>query len=92
MIPELQDIFDVAQQMLWVMVLLSMPTLVTALVVGVGISLLQTVTGVQEMTLTFVPKLVMVVVVLALTLPWCCSEMMNYTEGLFQLFSSSANR
>ena len=92
MIPDLHDIYDVAHRMLWIMLLLSMPTLITALVVGVGISLVQTVTGVQEMTLTFVPKLVMVVAVLAMTLPWCCSELMNYTEGLFQLFSASANR
>ena len=92
MIPQLQDIHDVANQMLWTMLLLSLPTLLTALVVGVGISLAQTVTGVQEMTLTFVPKLVMVVAVLIMTLPWSSGVLMNYTEDLLQLFSVAANR
>jgi len=91
-IPQLQDIHDVANQMLWTMLLLSLPTLLTALVVGVGISLAQTVTGVQEMTLTFVPKLVMVVAVLIMTLPWSSGVLMNYTEDLLQLFSVAANR
>ena len=89
MIPTLHDIFDVAHNMLFTMLLLSLPTLLTALLVGVGISLVQTVTGVQEMTLTFVPKLIMVVIVIAMTLSWSSTVMMEYTQNLLALFSAN---
>jgi flagellar biosynthesis protein FliQ len=49
-------IFDVLRQGLWVATMISTPLLVVALVVGVVIGLLQALTSVQEMTLTFVPK------------------------------------
>jgi len=88
MIPELQDIIDVANQMLWVCLLLSMPTLLTALVVGVLISLVQTVTSVQEMTLTFVPKLAAVVLVVALSMPWILSVITEYFEETLRMFST----
>ena len=88
MVPELQDIIDIANNMLWVCLLLSMPTLITALVVGVMISLVQTVTSVQEMTLTFVPKLFAVVAIIALTMPWILSVITEYTEEVFRMFST----
>jgi len=88
MVPELQDIIDVANNMLWVCLLMAMPTLITALVVGVAISLVQTVTSVQEMTLTFVPKLFAVVVVVALAMPWLLSVIIEYTEETFRMFST----
>lgn len=87
MIPEVDDVVDIAVRMLYVALQLSLPTLVTALVVGVAISLVQTVTGVQEMTLTFVPKLAMVMTVLAITLPWSITLLSEYTEDLFMKFS-----
>ena len=88
MVPELQDIIDVANRMLWVCLLMAMPTLITALVVGVAISLVQTVTSVQEMTLTFVPKLFAVVTVVALVMPWLLSALIEYTEETFRMFST----
>jgi flagellar biosynthetic protein FliQ len=88
MVPELQDIMDVARNMLWVCIQLSMPTLLTALVVGVMISLVQTVTSVQEMTLTFVPKLFAVVIVVALTMPWILSVITEYTKEALRMFST----
>ena len=88
MIPELQDIQDVAYRMMWTTLLLSMPTLLTALVVGVFISLIQAITSVQEMTLTFVPKLFLVLFVMAAALPWMNRLMISYTEDLFSMFSS----
>lgn len=88
MIPDVQDIIDVANQMLWMCLVLSMPTLLTALIVGVGISLIQTVTSIQEMTLTFVPKLVAVVGVLALCLPWLIDMASEYYYETMRMFSS----
>lgn len=49
--------FDTLRQALWVAVLISTPMLAVALVAGVGVGLFQALTSVQEMTLTFVPKL-----------------------------------
>ncbi len=87
MAPGMQDVMDIANQMLWVTVLLSAPVLLTALVVGVVISLVQTVTGVQEMTITFVPKMLAVLVALAAALPWMSSVMIEYTESVMALMS-----
>ena len=91
MVPTVDDVVDIAHRMLWLTVQLSLPTLITALVVGVGISLVQTVTGVQEMTITFVPKLIAVVAVLALSMTWSIQLMLEYIAGeggLFAMFSS----
>ncbi len=88
MVPDINDIMDVARQMLWVCLVLSMPPLLTALVVGVAVSLMQTVTSIQEMTLTFVPKLIAVVSVVSLTLPWLIDFVCDYYETIMSLFSS----
>ena len=88
MIPDVQDVIDVANQMLWMCLMMSMPTLLTALIVGVAISLVQTVTSIQEMTLTFVPKLAAVVGVIALTLPWLIDILSEYYFETMRLFSS----
>ena len=86
MIPDVQDIIDVAKHMLWTCLMLSLPTLMTALVVGVTVSLMQTVTSIQEMTLTFVPKLVAVVAVVSLALPWLIDVICEYFETTMQMF------
>ena len=88
MIPDVQDVIDVSNQMLWMCLMLSMPTLLTALVVGVGISLIQTVTSIQEMTLTFVPKLVAVVAVLSICMPWLINMVSEYYFETMRMFSS----
>jgi flagellar biosynthetic protein FliQ len=49
-------LYDILRQGLWVSVMISMPMLAVALIVGLGIGLVQALTSVQEMTLTFVPK------------------------------------
>ena len=88
MIPDIQDIIGVANDLLWACLVLSMPTLLTALVVGVAISLMQTVTSIQEMTLTFVPKLIAVVLVVAMSMPWLIEFIIAYFEDTMAMFSS----
>ena len=83
MVPTVQDIIDIAQNTLFTAVLLSMPVLLTSLVVGVFISLIQTVTSVQEMTITFVPKLMAVMGVTLLALSWMIQVLVEYTENLW---------
>ena len=67
---------------------LSLPILGVALIVGVAISLLQAVTQVQEMTLTFVPKIIAVFLCIALASPWLVETMVDYTRQLFMIIPS----
>lgn len=57
------DLFDTVRQALWIAVLVSVPILAVALVTGLVIGLFQALTSIQEMTLTFVPKLIAIAVV-----------------------------
>ena len=57
------QILDLLREMLWTTFLMAAPVLLVALVVGVGIGLVQALTSVQELTLTFVPKLAAIAVV-----------------------------
>ncbi len=63
--------------------MLSMPMLLVALVVGVLISLFQAVTQIQEQTLTFVPKIIAVFLVLVLASGWMIEKMVSYTQHIF---------
>jgi flagellar biosynthetic protein FliQ len=60
------------------------PLLLSALVVGVVVSLLQAVTQVQEQSLTFIPKLVVVALVFMVTLPWMIRSMVGFTVQLLK--------
>ena len=74
---------DLWRDMLWMVLLLGGPVLVISLVIGVGVSIIQTLTQVQESTLTFVPKLLATMALLALLAPWMLERLINYTTGLF---------
>lgn len=63
---------------------LSLPMLVVALFVGVAISLFQAVTQIQEMTLTFVPKIIAVFGTLIIAAPWLVETMVTFTRQLFE--------
>jgi flagellar biosynthetic protein FliQ len=62
--------------------------LITALAVGFGISLLQSITQIQEVTLSFVPKAAAVAVVLLVSGHWMISEMVSFTHALFEKIPS----
>ena len=64
--------------------LVSAPVLLASLVVGLVISIFQAATSVQEFTLTFVPKVVVVAIILVLMLPWMIDTMVDFTQNLFQ--------
>jgi flagellar biosynthetic protein FliQ len=69
------DSIDFARQAIWVLLEVAAPAMLTALVVGLGIGLLQALTQIQEMTLVFVPKIVAIFVVLLITLPFAGQAM-----------------
>jgi len=76
---------------LYMVIKLSLPILAVALIVGVAISLLQAVTQIQEMTLTFVPKIIAVFLCIALASPWLVETMVDYTTQLFKIIPSITN-
>jgi flagellar biosynthetic protein FliQ len=75
-------ILTLAKQSITLCILISAPFLLTALIVGLVISILQAVTQIQEMTLTFVPKILAMILVFILTLPWMLKKLTTFTEHL----------
>ena len=63
--------------------MISAPMLILGLLVGVTISILQAVTQIQEMTLTFVPKIIAVAVALLVFLPWIIARLVSFTAQLY---------
>ncbi len=81
MSPEM--VIGIARQAIQVTLLVSLPILGIGLLVGVVVSLVQAATQIQEMTLTFVPKIISIFVALLLLLPWIMNHLMSYTIELF---------
>lgn len=77
-------VIDVGKQALEVVTLLAAPILLSALAVGLLIAMFQAATQINEMTLSFVPKLLVVVVVLMLTGPWMLRLITGFTERLIE--------
>ena len=75
---------DLGRQAILMTLMVGGPLLVTGLIVGLVIGLLQAATQVQEQTVAFVPKLVAMVVVLSLALPWLIQQMVEYTTQLIE--------
>lgn len=77
------EVLNIAVQALWVAAKLCAPILLTALVVGFAISLLQSITQIQEATLSFVPKAVAVMIALVIAGHWMITEIVTFTHQLF---------
>jgi flagellar biosynthetic protein FliQ len=76
----------ISKQSLYLVLILSAPAVVVAMVIGLIISLIQATTQIQEQTLTFVPKLVAVMMMLALTGPWSMVQLMAFTQSILEQF------
>lgn len=76
-------VLDIGLDALLVAAKLAAPILITALVVGFGISLIQSITQIQEVTLSFVPKAIAVGVALLVAGHWMISEIVTFTTDLF---------
>ena len=80
---EFEDFATIGQQFLLMALLLTAPVVIVSLVVGLVISIGQTVTSVQEQTLAFAPRIVAVVIVLVLMSNWYLRTLQQYTINLF---------
>ena len=77
------DALGLLQSTIWTIVLTSGPAIATAMVVGIAVALFQALTQIQEMTLTFVPKIVAMLLVLTLTASFIGSQMFLFTEQVY---------
>lgn len=77
-----QVVLDLGSQALQLILLLSAPILAAGLIVGLVVSILQAVTSIQEATLAFVPKIVVVFVAVIIFLPWMMRTMLSFTISL----------
>jgi flagellar biosynthetic protein FliQ len=82
MTPEM--VLDVGQEALWVTALLSAPLLISALVVGLLVGMVQAATQIQEMTLTFIPKLAVLGLALVVSGSWMLGLISDFTIQLFE--------
>lgn len=79
-----QTVLSIGQQALEIMLIVSAPMLLTTLLVGLVISILQAATQINEMTLSFISKLIAMVAVLVIAGPWMLSMMVDYIRRLFE--------
>ena len=80
----IDSITQIMSDAMYTVVITALPPLLISMVIGLLISIFQTVTSIQEQTLTFLPKLLTILLVLALLGGWMFSRMENYTQGLFE--------
>ncbi len=86
MTPEV--VTTIGEQALWVTILLAAPLLGSALAVGLLIGMFQAATSINEMTLSFIPKLLILVMALIVAGPWMLSLIINFTRQLMEQIPS----
>lgn len=67
---------------------LALPALLTGMLLGLSVSIFQATTQINEMTLSFIPKIIGVVIVIILTMPWMLNSMIDFTTGVFNMIPS----
>ncbi len=86
MTPEV--ILGIARDAVITMLLVSAPMLISGLLIGLIISILQAITQVHEMTLTFIPKIIVVAVSLLIFLPWIINTLVDFTNRMYGMIPS----
>ena len=81
------DVIDISSQMIWVIIKCAAPLLLVSLIVGLVISIFQSVTSIQEQTLTFVPKFLAIFISLLLTGSWIMNNCVEFLQLLCDNFS-----
>ena len=65
--------------------LLALPGLLTGMFIGLAVSIFQATTQINEQTLSFIPKILGVIIVIILTMPWMLNEMIDFTTNVFNM-------
>ncbi len=79
------QVLAIAISAMKVTMILSFPALLVAMIIGLLISIFQATTQINEMTLSFVPKLIGIAVVVVLTAPWAMTTLIDFTTRLFKM-------
>ena len=77
------QVLEIGRDLLWTTLWLSLPAVLVSLIVGLAISILQTLTSVQEQTLSFAPRIAAVCLILVLALPWMLKTSTAFTGRMF---------
>lgn len=80
------QVVDIASQAIWLIIECATPLLLVSLVVGLIISIFQTVTSIQEQTLTFVPKILVMFLMIILTGDWLLNNILSFIQDLWSKF------
>ncbi len=83
-----ETVITIGQQALWVTMLLASPLLLSALAIGVLVGMFQAATQINEMTMSFIPKLLVLVIALSIAGPWMLSVIMNFMRQLVERIPS----
>ncbi len=83
-----ETVITIGQQALWVTMLIASPLLLSALAVGLFVGMFQAATQINEMTLSFIPKLLVLVLALIAAGPWMLGVIVNYTRQLIEQIPS----
>lgn len=83
-----EQVLSIFKEALWIVLGLAGPMLLISIIIGLVIAILQAATQIHEQTLTFVPKLVAIAVILLLTAPWMMNVIGDFTKNLFELMST----
>jgi len=83
------DVLEIAQSALWVVLLTSGPVMMAGLLIGLIIALFQALTTIQEMTLTFVPKIIVIFVAIVVFLPFMMTTVIEYSVTLFDRIATT---
>ncbi len=77
---------ELIRETLMITLKIAVPLLTAGMIIGLLISLIQSITSIQDQTLTFVPKIVGVILVAILLLPWIVGSILTFTAEMLQLF------
>ncbi len=83
----LADINQIVSEALMLIIRMSLPVLLTSMIIGLIVSIFQTVTSIQEQTLTFVPKVICVFLALSIAGNWMLNNMVGYMQDLWNNFA-----
>jgi flagellar biosynthesis protein FliQ len=78
-----EAVIEIGEQAMRTVILVAGPMLISGMIVGLVISIFQAATQINEMTMTFVPKILTVFIVLILSLPWAIGQLTGFTTAMF---------
>ena len=79
---EIVDVLDIGREAIYVLIIIAAPAMIASLVVGLLVSLFQALTQIQEMTLTFVPKVLVMLMTLVICMPFMLNTLIEFTHKL----------